>query len=410
MTSRIDKLVREFMGVDRIADAAAIRSKPVTFVVSNATQTAMARSTVALALRSFGDIIHIHTYGQTPTAVVDAMLAEASEYGSEDRLSLKRRDDDPLSLGLGCPSSGLHIDASGSVAGINLLLPGRPATGPASCFASAAGMAKLFAVAMGLPVDVVKESWLMSLATFEAQDENAYVGDIDIGRVLAIGAGAIGGGLAETARYSRWRGHIEFVDRERYDEPNHETTLVISRRHAIERCKKAETLAALLNRAELTAHGALDEITAESSLLQQNWNAVVVGVDNPELRRALDNVASPILNAGVGGTRRDAGHVLFSRHTKGDPLLSSLYRAALTAASSDDAPSDITDQCSRVAYANAALAAPFLGLAAGAVLGAGLEHLATGRDLSTNYLKFDLLGLQQRFLRDKRARSSSAAA
>lgn len=409
MTSRIDKLVREFTGVDRIADAAALRAKPVTLVVSSATQIALARSTVALALRSFGDTVHIHADGPTPAVVVDAMFAEAVEYGGENRLSLKPCDG-PLSLGLGCPSGGLLVDASGSVAGINTLLAARPATGPASCFASAAGIAKLFSLAMGVPAELVRESWRMSLATFETQDKNAYLGDIDIGRVLAIGAGAIGAGLAETARYSRWRGHIEFVDRERYDEPNHETTLVISRRHALERCKKAETLGALLNRAELTAHGTLDEINGESSLLQQNWNAVVVGVDNPDLRRALDNVAWPILNAGVGGTRRDAGHVLFSRHTKSDTLLSSLYRATLTATSPDSAPSDITDQCSRIAYAEVALAAPFLGLAAGAILGAGLEHLATGRELSTNYLKFDLLGLQQRFLREKRARSSSAAA
>jgi|HubBroStandDraft_2_1064218.scaffolds.fasta_scaffold485515_1 hypothetical protein len=145
-------------------------------------------------------------------------------------------------------------------------------------------------------------------------------------------------------------------------------------------------------------------IHATHAILSRDWRTLVVGVDNAELRQVLDQVRMPIHNAGVGGSREDAGHVLWSRHDNGarDYVLSSLYRSvdATAAPSSESAPADITDECSRVSYANVSLAAPFLGLSAGALLAAGL---ARRTEENTNYLKIDLLGEQRYFLAERRS-------
>lgn len=63
-------------------------------------------------------------------------------------------------------------------------------------------------------------------------------------------------------------------------------------------------------------------------------------------------------------------------------------------------PAEITDPCSYLAYQDASLAAPFMALAAGALLGASLVHRATGYYPAVNYLKFDLLRIQSSFRRD----------
>jgi len=404
MTSRIDKLVCEVAGFDRIADASRLRSQPIELLVDDRTPVALVRSAVALGLRCFADMVHVGSEGRLPAVVADAALLEAHEYGAGDRVSLARRPG-ALGLGLGCQRGAQpFVDARTWTAGINELLTGGRPSAAAASFAASAGVAKLFAIAMGKRATLIEESWHFSLLVLDAAHRYQEPGPINFGRVLLIGAGAIGSGFVHTLRESGWEGHLEIVDGERYDEPNHETTLVISQLHARARAKKAETLALLAQRPGLTAHGSQVEIDASSPVLAEPWNAVVVAVDNAELRCALDHVTAPILNAGVGGTRDDAGHVLFSRHGANDPPLSSLYRLKTSATQfADDAPCDIVDRCSRIEYANSALAAPFLGLGAGALLAGGLAQMTAAMDANANYLKLDLLECQSRFLREKRS-------
>jgi hypothetical protein len=223
--------------------------------------------------------------------------------------------------------------------------------------------------------------------------------------VLAIGAGAVGSGLAHVLRHSGWQGHVEFVDKQVYEEPNHETTMLISQQNARDCLRKAETLARLLDSSTVTSHGVLATIDKHHPLLAQDWRALVVGVDNPQLRRALDDVSMPTYNAAVGGSREDAGHLLWSRHDSmvGDHLLSSLYPPELVETpDTSTAPTDIVDECSRVAYANVSLAAPFLGLSAGALLAAGLAR--PGDAMIPNHFKLDLLGLQRYAISERRRR------
>jgi hypothetical protein len=111
----------------------------------------------------------------------------------------------------------------------------------------------------------------------------------------------------------------------------------------------------------------------------------------------LDHTAARVVfNAGVGGTREDAGMVLWTRHRRDEGPLSLHYRpSASDAVDLVRGPEDVvTDECSRVAYANISLAAPFMGLAAGALLAGGLAQEASRIEAPTNYVKVDMLGLQ----------------
>jgi hypothetical protein len=404
MTSRIDKMVREAGGIDRLGDAAQLRAQPVTLFVSEATSLTLARSAVALALRCFRGPVHLLGLTKISSTLHAAVMEEATEYGAAERISFEQHFG-ALALGVGCRSGDMpFVTAAGWIAGINREVVGPAPAAPAAAFAAAGGIAKLFRIMLKASPSTIHESWQLSLWTFSPEGDGPDGSRIDMGRVLAIGAGAIGSGLAHVLRHSGWQGHIEFVDRQLYDEPNHETTLLISQQNARERVRKAETLAGLLASSSVTSHGVLADVDEHHPLLSEDWRALVVGVDNAELRRVLDNVRMPVYNAGVGGSRDDAGHVLWSRHDSAarDHVLSSLYRLTTEQEpTSASPPSDVLDECSRVAYADVSLAAPFLGLSAGALLAAGLARGVDQGD--PNFLKLDLLG-EQRFVIGERRR------
>lgn len=405
MTSRIDKLVREAGGLALLGDAAQLRTRPVTLFVDTDTSPILVRSGVALALRCFSGSVCVVGVTSIPASLQAAAIEEATEYGTPERI-LFGTDGGALALGLGCRVGDQpFVTAAGWVVGVNRELVGPPAAAPAAAFAAAAGVAKLFRAMFGATATAIRESWQLSLWSLATDGDGPSSPDIDLGSVLAIGAGAIGSGLAQVLRHSGWRGHIEFVDGQLYEEANHETTLLISQQNGRDCAPKAEILARLLNRSSVSSHGERAVIDGSHQILSQGWRALVVGVDNAELRQVLDRVRMPIYNAGVGGSRDDAGHVLWSRHdpAAGDHVLSSLYRGGTTTeiSTSESAPADITDACSRLAYANVSLAAPFLGLAAGALLAAGL---ARRTEETANYVKLDLLGHQRYFLADRRRR------
>jgi hypothetical protein len=54
------------------------------------------------------------------------------------------------------------------------------------------------------------------------------------------------------------------------------------------------------------------------------------------------------------------------------------------------------------------MAAPFIGLAAGALLVAGVAQQALAEGTDTNYVKLDLMALQARYLRLRRRRARVA--
>jgi hypothetical protein len=141
------------------------------------------------------------------------------------------------------------------------------------------------------------------------------------------------------------------------------------------------------------------EVSSNSAELRERRDLFVCAVDNSETRRALDAVSAPfIINAAVGGSRLDAGHVLMSRHGPDEATLSSLYpdRGDGGGSNADDsAPQEVQDACSRVAYAGVSLAAPFIATAAAALAMTECGRRVLRDDTGPNYLKLDVFGKQQ---------------
>jgi len=402
MTSRIGKLLREAGGVSRFADAQALRAKDLALVVSDDSHIALVRSAVALVLRCFTGLVVVRTPSgrSIPRELADAAEREAIEYGSPDRLVVDGPNCE-LQLGLGCPTSTLFVDARGWTVYVNDHAHDNstPATAPAAAFAAAAGVAKLFASIMGRDPHILTEAWHGALLDLPVVGNTSkHIDELDIGRLLVVGAGAIGSGFAHVLRLSGWRGDITWVDNDRYDEPNHETTLLISRRMAMRQVPKATTLAGLVRSTKLSVDAHNDKIVVGHELLARPVDAIVCAVDNAETRLCFDNVRAPLVfNAGVGGGREDAGHVLWTRHSANEPPLSFYYRTehGVSRDTTNEPEDVVSDACSRVAYANVALAAPFMGMAAGALLAAGIAEQRLRIAAPTNYLKMDLLELQQ---------------
>lgn len=416
--SRPQKFIREVTGVASLEEAEKLRSQPFWLIVHEDAAPrihVMVRALVAIAIRSTSGTIHIRTDGSDPFSARVGNLAEmeAGKYGCLDRLSVgPRRADEQIGpgIGIGIAIPGLiTVDAAGMYATVNRVFPKSAATPHASaaCFSAAIGFAKYFNSAILGRSKSAQESWVFSLADFR-QDEptdldlQKPVPATDLRKAHLLGAGAIGSAFCYSISLSSDGADLEIVDKERYDEPNQETTFFINKGVAARNQPKAIVLADFARREGLliTPHG-MKALAEDDEYLAHECDVFICAVDNPETRRILDRVNSRVLlNAGLGGTRLDAGHVLVSVHGHDTEALSRLYPATSDGivAAEGPAPREIKDDCSRVAYNSVSLAAPFMALASGALLHAlchGLAHNAP----PISYLKLDLLAWQQSIIR-----------
>jgi len=278
---------------------------------------------------------------------------------------------------------------------------------PAAAFAIACGFGKLFAKMLGAGPDVSGEQWdfsLLTLSPASGVDERTIAAELDIGRVTLIGAGAIGSAFAFVVKMSGWRCRLGIVDPQPYEEPNHETTLLISKNDALSHLPKAKTLAALVSVGAVAADSLEEYVGPGHAVLQREHDVLVCAVDNPETRRILDDACCGVLlNGAVGGSGLDAGLLLWTRHAEGDPELASLYPSGTDEPTSNTPlPTDV-DECSRVLYEGVALAAPFMALATASLLAAACAHRVLGAPPVQLYLQFDLLELQSKYSERRRA-------
>jgi hypothetical protein len=99
-----------------------------------------------------------------------------------------------------------------------------PPNAPAAAFAAAAGVAKLFGTLIGKDDVIIREQWAHTLLDFEGGANNDVV---DFGRIVLIGAGAVGSAFAHVLHGSGWRGTITVADNERW--PNQRLAALWSR-------------------------------------------------------------------------------------------------------------------------------------------------------------------------------------
>lgn len=429
--SRLDKLVHELSDGDALADARSLRTVDIDIVVEpgDSRKLAVMTSTaLALAMRCFLGKIRLclpkavaASPGSPwrPGTLLDQLTEDAHLYCASSRVEIVVDGVPELRarLGVGCRvEGGVFADASGWLAAVNQTFAiGEPAIAPACVVAVCFATAKLFAREVLRDAAREDESWIFSLADFDHTSIcsiPAPLADLDLGCLGLLGAGAIGNGFAYTLMHSGWRAQLDVIDCQRYDEPNQETSILLSVEEAIGRREKAIVLAELARRPGLQTQPihTSEPVTACSPVLQHRRDAFVVAVDNPETRRELDQAdATVLLNAGVGGTALDAGHLVITRHLPTDPPLSSRYRERHAAASDGSLriPAEFrNDACSSIPYRDVSLAAPFMGVAAGALLAAHVAHRALSSWPGTNYLKLDLLALQSKLIRELKVRAA----
>jgi hypothetical protein len=417
--SRIDKLINEITRAPSLASSADARTLPFNIVLSaeiEPTKRAMmAHIATTIALRCFHGPIVLHGDPEWPGLSFEradlggSLLAIAQAFGRPERVrwSAGAPAAGPLlRIGAGAGGSGHLADASGWIAGINVGMPTLvPAEAAACAFAVSCAFAQIFAsVVLGMPRH---EAWTFSVLDHRAGFEGSTFHELqplDLGSVGLLGAGAIGSAFAYALRLSHWTADLQIFDRETYDEPNIETTCLIHLDHVRRCAPKAVALAEVSRRPGLIVEGVRTEIDASSPELMVPRQVFVCGVDNPDTRRELDRTrADALLNAAVGGGALDAGHVLFTRHLASDPPLSARYPARdrpATAASTAHVPIELRDQCSRVSYEGVSVAAPFIAVAAGAMLAGACaaEARRVPRETRPNYLKLDVFELQRQLI------------
>lgn len=406
--SRIDKIINERTRSPSLAQSRDARGLRVNLVLSEIEPNklaVMSHVATTLALRVFTGPVYLYGNPDGPGVhggTLGSQLAQmATSFGAPERIRWNpgSRLDGPT-LFIGGTVGDFIADAAGWVSGVNSPLPrDLPAEAPACVFAVSCAFAQLFNKSL-FGVDS-PHPWTFSVRDLRVAPPAppAYaLTPIDFGRAAVLGAGAIGSAFAYTLWLSTWTGSLEIYDRDAYDEPNLETTCLIDQEHVVRCLPKAPALATAAKRRGLHTTGYQVDITASSPELAAQRTTFVCAVDNPETRRLLDSVAADILlNGAVGGSARDSGQVLFSRHGPTDPPLSVRYRerpagdqVGIDAA---HVPQEVEDACSRVAYEGVAAAAPFIATTTAAMLAAACVDIP---EEAPNYLKLDLFGLQDR--------------
>lgn len=414
--SRPQKYVREVTGVPSLEEAERLRQQPFWLVVheeASARAANLVRALMAIAVRSCTGKIHVRVVGsdEFQRKISAIAEAEAESYGCMSRIFISAYDGheklgNGITIGINLPEM-IAVDASGMYAAINNILPvDAPAPhGAAACFAASTAFTKFFAGFVLGKNERITESWGFSLETFSVADPETLPlpgtdASHELGQIHLLGAGAIGSAFCYSIHLSNDFADISIVDRERYDEPNQETTFFLNQAEAACCPQKAEYLAKSATREGLVVNGLpMMEINAGDAYLNRSCNSFVCAVDNSETRRLLDDIHGDVLlNGGLGGTSSDAGHVLVTWHNSYVQPLSKLYPPSnsSTIDSSKTIPKEITDECSMLAYESVSLAAPFVALSSGALLHALCCLSARSRLPDANYFKFDLLNLQGR--------------
>lgn len=416
--NRVDKYLREQMNLSSLDAARGLRGRAASVVIGTrplSRADIMVDAAVCLLLRCFTEDVWIDfgsDGGVDPKmseVIVGRARRESVRVSGRDRILVGKAPLEAIRLGVGAPLLGeVWVDAAGWDAAVNRPAPSEePPLAASACLAAALGVAKLFgAHFIGNP-KCAEEEWafsLWSMRAIESQPAGTPLGERSLGKIGILGAGAIGSAIAFVLERSEIGGEVVVIDDEHYEEDNVDTTMMLSRLAAVSGVEKAQYLAGELRRDGLNAVPHKERVNARSEVLRQPFDFFFCGVDNAETRRELDAVrAKLVINAGVGGTKLDAGHLIISLHNEQRGPLSRLYPGSVTEGSPATEPQgqvDGANLCSTIPYKNATMAAPFVALASAALaVGMAMREGREHRD-ELRVLKVDVLGQQS--LMDRR--------
>ncbi len=429
--SRIGKLFCEIAAIESLEGADESRSTPLQIIIGDddtRNSATMAHFAVMLALRVMKGPIRIFAGNTEPLAIFSGVTSLSDELLELEKCYSGKLGQ--LEICTGPPADikntlcigktngpGYLADAAGWVAGINTKAPQSiPAEAPAAAFAVATAFSQFFNQCL-LGKKQPKSSWTLNVLTLEIDapfPESHKRPSIDLGHGALIGAGAIGTSAAAVLIYSGWTLRLDIADKDPYEPGNEETSLVISIKDARDGRGKAKRIAELVTEnSKIKANGEQLMIDRYSRFLERKRHFILCAVDNSETRRELDNAnVDVIINAAVGGTTLDAGHVLLSQHVRGCVPLSDLYARNKTVPQPDrdiskKFPKEIQDQCSRVMYEDVSMAAPFLALASASLMVAACAASSLKRDMHIRYFKLDLFGRVQNSANIKSTRTGA---
>lgn len=404
--NRVEKLIRELAGLSSLGAATEVRNQPVVVVIGGRPMVRysdMSETAVCLLLRCFSGEVWLDNGSDRADdaaflRIVEYARSESLAVSGVDRIRIGSGPLEALRLGIGIALAGeVFIDAAGWIAAVNRLVDGdEPPIAAAACLAAAFGVAKVFAVRALGRSRVAGEAWafsLWSMSPVKTADMGPTRCPANLGKVALLGAGSIGSAIGHVLKRSNVGVEVLILDEGEYEEDNIDTTLLLQRSLAIAGAEKAKALSEAIKTEKLMSTYLKERVNGASAVLRERWDFFFCGVDNAETRRELDSVnAAWTINAAVGGTKEDAGHLLVSRHSPEEPSLSSLYPESERKEVPDASqPAD----CSTLAYQGATMAAPFVALAAASIAIGQALRIAAGRRDKPRIIKVDVRGFQQ---------------
>jgi hypothetical protein len=409
--SPIDKLVAELTHTSSIADAAGARDRDCELWLPDVVTpkaAVMAHAATALALRCCTGSIVVHAAACAhaglpwlPGSLIDQVEAAAALYGRDVRVTTSgAARSGALRLALACDAPGAVVaDATEWEAGIDRLFPRTSyAVAAASTFAVSVSFARAFSqCCLGAAAD---DRALRFPLNGRTSGDGGEPPKTSAGDIVLFGAAEVASAFLYVLSLSDCTARVDIVGDGRFAPPDEEQTFLVGASDVNGRSKRALTLAARLKRDGIDARPlAIGDPSGPPSLAPRYDALVCTSFDPAFAALAAQTQAPIVVSASVGDRGNEAGTIHWRRvpspkdlawrqpATRTDVVLRQVQ--AVTAVSTMPAVAELVDQCSRIAYFQTAVIAPFVSLAAGSLAAAACLR---GRDhAQEERLQLDLL-------------------
>ena len=333
--------------------------------------------------------------------LVLAQMRDADPFGDFRIVGTESATSSDVMLCIGGPTpravSGLtvFITASGWLAGLSqrqaLTLPHDETDNLLGAIAAAClGVAQVFKIAVGMPAELWLRGGTFDLSRLEWSDEPRplpSLADIDVGRVLMVGAGSVGSAAAYCARIAGLRGSIDIVDRDWVKVENFNRSPIFGR--ATFGLTKADAVAVFLAGSRLSATAVpewWDEFVQRRGRLSFDYDVWLPLANEFGVRHAMQHNVPPLMIHASTTANWGVNH---GRHVPGrDDCLADRFPADVSAG-------QLTCATGQVEIANLSVdaALPFASMFAGLLIAADLVRAQlAGYPHVPNFALFDWYG------------------